>query len=309
MSARTHLGLEPAATHGKQSPTPAGLAITPRDRRFNREERPDRWWLNGDPVATAWHNALSVAFPRGEAFFIEAIRDHREDAPAKLSAEIRAFIKQEINHTREHVAFNRAARDAGYDLSRIDERIDRLLDIASTRPKIANLAATMALEHFTAIQAHQHLADPEIFNGAPQDITQMWLWHAAEEIEHKGVAYDTWLFATRDWSRWKRWKCKSLMAVIVTRNFVRDRIKDTVELLEQDGLAGWKWKWRIARYLLGRPGVLRRIVPAWIAFFLPGFHPWKLDDRRLIRKYDSEFADAVMPAGEQRPGTPSREAA
>ena len=30
-------------------------------------------------------------------------------AKVKLAAEIRAFVKQEINHTREHVAFNRLA--------------------------------------------------------------------------------------------------------------------------------------------------------------------------------------------------------
>ena len=92
MSAPINSDLEAASAVGKEAPTPGALAITPRDRRFCRDERPDRWWLNEDPVATAWHNALSVAFPRGEAFFIEAIRDHREGAPPKLAAEIRAFM-------------------------------------------------------------------------------------------------------------------------------------------------------------------------------------------------------------------------
>jgi predicted metal-dependent hydrolase len=39
----------------------------------------------------------------------------------------------------------------------------------------------------------------------------MWRWHAVEEIEHKAVAYDTYRHATRDWSRWKRWRVKSLV--------------------------------------------------------------------------------------------------
>ena len=50
--------------------TPADLTITPRDRRFGRAARMGRWWLNNDPFATAFYNALSVTFPKGEGFFI-----------------------------------------------------------------------------------------------------------------------------------------------------------------------------------------------------------------------------------------------
>ena len=39
--------------------TPADLTITPRDRRFGRGMRTERWWMGGDPIATALYNALS----------------------------------------------------------------------------------------------------------------------------------------------------------------------------------------------------------------------------------------------------------
>ena len=55
------------------SPAPRDLVITPRDVRFAREGKA-RWWLNGDPVASAWHDALSATFPRGEAFFVESVK-------------------------------------------------------------------------------------------------------------------------------------------------------------------------------------------------------------------------------------------
>ena len=97
------------------APTPADLAITIRDERFNRDTTPRRWWA-GEPFGTAWHNALSATFPRGEAFFIEAVKAHRAGADPRLDAEIRAFVKQEINHTREHIAFNKLAENAGYDI-------------------------------------------------------------------------------------------------------------------------------------------------------------------------------------------------
>ena len=123
------LDVEPAVANGKAGPTPADLTITVRDQRFGRDKKPGRWWLNNDPVATAWHNALSATFPRGEAFFIEAVKAHREGASPKLEAEIRAFVKQEINHTREHIAFNRAAVEAGYDLDFIDQRVAANLEL------------------------------------------------------------------------------------------------------------------------------------------------------------------------------------
>lgn len=287
--------LEGAMPFGKDTPTPGEVAINPRNRRFLRDHKCDRWWFAGDPLATAWHNSLSVAFPRGEGFFIDSVRTFREGVSPKLELEIRAFTAQEVNHTREHLAFNKFAINAGYDVSSLDARLDRTVEVANKRHPIANLAATMALEHFTAMMAHQQLRRPEYFANVPREIAEMWLWHAVEEIEHKAVAYDTWLHATRTWSRWKRWKIKSYLMVLVTRNFVKARFLDMVDLLEQDGLTGTRWKLRIIAYLLWKPGILRQIIPAWLTFFRPGFHPWKTDDRDLIGKFDSEFPDAVMP--------------
>lgn len=287
------LDVEPASAPRKV-PTPNDLAITVRDQRFGREQKPARWWLNGDPVATAWHNALSATFPRGEAFFIEAVKAHRDGVPPKLEAEIRAFIRQEINHTREHIVLNKAAAEAGYDMAAIDQRVEENLALTKDRPVILNLAVTMALEHYTAMMAHEFLANPRHFAGSQGETGDLWRWHAIEEIEHKGVAYDTWLHATRGWTRWKRWKVKSLMMVVVTKNFIAHRWQDTLELLAQDGITGLKPRLQLAWYLLGTPGVLRRIFPAWCAYFLPGFHPWNHDDRALIAKADSDFADARM---------------
>lgn len=273
--------------------TPADLEITPRDLRFGRENMQQRWWLDNDPIATAFYNALSVTFPKGEAFFIESVKEFRDGAPERLAGEIRAFVKQEINHTREHVAFNRRVIDAGYDVTELDKKVDEALALTKGRPKIANLASTMALEHFTAIIAQQLLANPRHLDGADAESRKMWKWHAIEEIEHKGVAYDTWLHATRDWSRWQRWKVKSLVMLIVTKEFAKNRWIGMLDLLRQDGLSGPRVWAKLAWYALGRPGMARKIMGAWLSFFLPGFHPWKHDDRHLIQLADSEFQDAI----------------
>ena len=277
------------------APTPEDLTITVRDERFNRGSTPRRWWA-GEPFGTAWHNALSATFPRGEAFFIEAVKAHRDGADPKLAEEIRAFVRQEINHTREHVAFNRLAEDAGYDIKAIDQRVADMLAMFKGRPEYLNLASTMALEHYTAMMAAEFLGNPNHFKDADPEVRAMWEWHSIEEIEHKGVAYDTWNHATRDWTKWRRYKVRSLMMLIVTARFFKHRWEDSLELLAQDGITGWKAKWGLFKYLTVKPGVVRRIFPAWLAYFKPGFHPWDHDDRALIGKYDGEFEAALMPA-------------
>ena len=276
-------------------PTPDGLTIKVRDERFNRGSDAARWWA-GEPFGTAWHNALSATFPRGEAYFIESVKAHRDGADPKLAEEIRAFVRQEINHTREHVAFNRLAESHGYDIKAVDRRVAEMLELTKGRPVIINLAATMALEHYTAMMAHEFLTNPDHFGAADPEVRRMWEWHSVEEIEHKGVAFDTWNHATRDWTKWRRWKLRSLMMVVVTINFFRNRWADSLEMLAQDGITGWRAKWGLFSYLAWKPGVVRRILPAWLAYFKPGFHPWDHDDRALIGKYEGEFADALMPA-------------
>ena len=277
------------------APTPADLTITVRDERFNRATKPDRWWA-GDAFGTAWHNALSATFPRGEAFFIEAVKAHRDGAEPRLEAEIRAFVRQEINHTREHIAFNRLAADHGYDIKAIDKRVEELLAMTKDRPVIFNLASTMALEHYTAMMAAEFLANPAHFDDADPEVRAMWEWHAVEEIEHKGVAFDTWNHATRNWSKVKRYKLRTLMMLIVSYHFFRNRWTDSLELLAQDGITGWKARWGLFKYLTISPGVVRRIFPAWLAYFRPGFHPWDHDDRALIGRYEGEFEAALIPA-------------
>jgi predicted metal-dependent hydrolase len=277
------------------TPTPDDLVITPRDRRFGRDGEvvQGRWWHGGNPYATAFYNALSTTFPKGEAFFIESVKAHRDGAPPKLAEEIRAFTQQEVMHTREHIAFNRRVTDAGYDISFLDKQVDDILALVRERPPIINLAATMALEHFTAILARELLENPAHLDGADAVSAELWRWHAVEEIEHKGVAYDTWLHATRDWSRWRRWKLKALMMLVVTWRFIPERMAGMYDLLRQDGLTGWRAKAKMLRYAFMAPGMFRKIALPWAAYFLPGFHPWNADERHLIASYNQGLAPTV----------------
>ena len=277
-------------------PTPTDLTITPRDRRFDRGALTRRLWHGGRVEATAIYNALSTTFPAGEAFFVESVRAFREGAPPQLAADIKAFTTQEAIHSREHDAFNRRAVDAGYDLTKLEAQVEKRLAITRDKPKIVSLAATMGLEHFTAILAHQLLRDPRHLDGADPEAAALWRWHAVEEIEHKAVAYDTWLHATRHWTRWKRWKVKAKVMLYITRNFVVDRTAGSLELMRQDGVTGLAAWSKLLWYLWVRPGMFLKIAGAWLKFFMPGFHPWNEDDRDLLRRYEASADAASTPA-------------
>ncbi len=254
-----------------------------RAHRFCRDIRVARWWMGGDPLASAWFTALSVSFPRGEDFFIATLRAYRGDLPPRLAADVRAFIAQEANHAREHTLFNRLASEAGYDLTAIDARLLAFIAETSATSSFVNLVVTACLEHFTAIIAHDVLARPDTFTGVAPEVLALWQWHATEEIEHKAVAFDTWMYAARRLSRWRRWKIRCLIMLKVTALFVSHRTRDALELMAQDGVTGHTAKRQLRRYLWGRDGALRRLVPAWARWFRPGFHPWNGHDQARIQ--------------------------
>ena len=127
----------------QQRQSPADVALNVRDLRFRNAAPPKK---SGDPVARAWFIALSCSFPRGEAMFIEGVKQNREGAPPELAAQIRDFIRQEVNHSREHLAFNRRAQEAGYDLTEIDAHIARTVGETLAQKPVVILCITVALE-------------------------------------------------------------------------------------------------------------------------------------------------------------------
>ena len=280
------------------APTPADLKIPVRNLRFHQDVRqhaaaPKRWWLADDPVATAFFNALSCTFPAGEKFFIESVRRFRDQVDAPLREQIAAFIAQESLHTREHVAFNKLATDAGYDVERLETRAKKALDFARKRSPYRQLAGTCALEHFTAILAHRLLqADSRDLDGAPEDTVRLWTWHAMEEIEHKAVAFDTFMAVTGHMWRPRRYLLRifaMVMATTILFAVVRANMRDLYREDGHDGREIWK---RTRRYLFGRDGFLRSVIPDYLRYFRPGFHPWDEDDRALLANAEARLETA-----------------
>lgn len=269
--------------------TPADLTVRPRDLSFGRDAPEGRWWQAGDPVATAFYNALSATFPLGERFFMDSVRRFRGDVPPALKPQIAAFLTQEAMHTREHIFFNKQIADHGYDMAAMEARTQARIDFARRFSPLEQLAATVALEHFTAILAHGLLADPRHLAGASEEGKAMWRWHAIEEVEHKAVAYDTFLAAARTMPAWRRWATRAATMVIATWLLFGGVGGNIADLFTADGInrpATWR---RLFGFLLIRPGMLRQVMGGYLAFFRPGFHPWRRDDRALIAQAEGDL--------------------
>lgn len=157
------------------------------------QEVPRHFAADGDLISCHLASSLSAVFPDGEDFFVRSVRHFRDQiTDPELKRQVAGFIGQEAMHGREHRAFNDRLDELGYPTKWFERLTKRGLVIRERMlsPK-SNLAATAALEHFTATLAELVLTDPETRDafGHPT-VRELFVWHALEESEHKAVAFD-----------------------------------------------------------------------------------------------------------------------
>lgn len=270
---------------------PAGLTVRVRNIRFPlAAERQPRWWLDNEPVGTAFFNALSCGFPAGEQFFIDAVRPFADVVEGELREQIREFIGQEAVHGREHAAFNELVRAGGYDIEALEIAAHRAFARVRRQSAVKQLGATAALEHITAIMAHKLLANEgRDLVHAPADIARLWVWHAMEEIEHKAVAFDTFAFAARSLRPSSRYLLRCYALILSTILLFYRIFSNMGAFYRHDGINSPKTWLRTLRYLFWKPGALRGLSRSYAAFFRPTFHPWDIDDSHLLRWAEANY--------------------
>jgi len=254
-----------------------------------------RDWYRGDAHLTTFWNALSLLFPEGERFFVESVRRFRDriDDPSQRAA-IDGFIGQEAMHGRAHRAFNDMVRQRDLAVSAEAEAgLRRLLAFArrTLTPK-GQLAVTCALEHFTAILAEQLLERDDHRDSGHPSVQPLWTWHALEESEHKAVAFDVYRAVGGGYAR------RVALMLVTTAIFFAEVANVHVRFLRAEGelwnVRGWA---RALGYFWVRPGLFRKLVPAYLDYFRPGFHP---DDRDTASLLDSWRERLFGPEGELR---------
>jgi predicted metal-dependent hydrolase len=238
---------------------------------INLEVPFDRHWCGGDAFRSAFFNALSMSFPVGEQFFIDSVRNGCKALPVEkqdaFRAEVQGFVGQEATHRRIHSLFNGQLEKQGLVNEWAPRALQRSKLLEGADPRHA-LAITAANEHFTAIFAEWMLANHDMLGEVEPRLKTMWLWHSAEESEHKSTAFDLYqaLGGGHEWRvTWFR---------RVTMIFLGDTLRQTIANLKRDGTL-WQWRtWKsAASFLFGKRGLVRSSYAAWREYFREDFHP------------------------------------
>jgi len=235
----------------------------------------ERNWCAGDAFRTAFFDALSMSFPVGEQFFIDAVRGGFKALPpeqqARFKAEVQGFVGQEATHRRLHALYNAQLEKRGL-VNAWDARSRSRLALMEGIDFRHWLGITAATEHFTAIFADWMLRNPDLLGERDARLKTLWLWHSAEESEHKSTAFDLYraLGGNEPWrATWFR---------RITVSFLVDAMRQTVNNLYRDGdLFRWRTWSGAASFLFGKRGLVRQTFAPWREYLRSDFHPDQQD--------------------------------
>jgi len=244
-----------------------------------------RFWLFGNPFATHTSNGINLLFPAGERFFIRSVKHYLDEIDdPELEARIKGFSGQEGRHGHEHERFNRILVEQGYDIETFltwyqELAFERMEQVA---PPALRLSITTALEHFTAAMARNGLTTTTLDNAHPL-LADLLRWHAAEEIEHKSVAYDVFMKVDG------RYSVRVLGLGIGLGSLLFFWRQATKDLLRQEAargtdLQGFRESARINPQFAAETE-RRRIMfrTAFLEYLRPDFHPDQIDDLELAK--------------------------
>jgi len=251
------------------------------------QDLPKHFAADGDLIASHLAAALSSVFPDGEDYFVRSVRRFRaEIIDPQLKRQVAGFIGQEAMHGREHRALNDRLAVLGYPVKLYERITYRFLKIRERLlPPKSNLAATAALEHFTATLAELVLSNDEtrrLFGH--EQLRNVFVWHALEECEHKAVAFDVYQ-AVGGTNRMRVWTMNAIrfifvtaMSLMVVGSLLGDRRTYRKGVLRQS------WK-RFRR----SPLMQREVWLQLKDYNRPDFHPDDSDTDALLDRWRTEL--------------------
>lgn len=276
------------ATLREHNPT-----VPVRHMDFGFETAPlTRYFYDNNAVATAFFLAFSAVIPQGERFFIHSVRQYRDQLnDPELEARVTGFIGQEAMHGKEHDAANAAYEKMGYPIGRIDRSVREALKLlAKTLPKPAQLAFTVALEHYTAIIAEDVMRREAVQQKFAPEIGALILWHMMEETEHKAVAFDVYDKCVGSYA------LRAGVMVPTTLALIAALANLQFYLLHHDGALRRPGQWRAHlrgfAEVYGPRGLFGRVLPQLLDYFKPGFHPNHHDTEELLARFREKFFGA-----------------
>jgi uncharacterized protein len=259
------------------------------------------WFPAGGPLETMF-NAASLSFPPTERFFIAAVRAYQDRiTDPVLREQVRAFIHQEAMHNKVHIDCNAMLARTNHNVRRAERISVVTFNILGRFPRSFRLSLSSALEHFTAMAADTLLHYPDEFSEiVPREVAQMWLWHAAEETEHKAVCFDVHqvVLGTGMLSYLSRVSgmlvATPLFLVVMllmgaiclgAGRGADPPVKMPVDVSPDHREAAGRF---VGRNMFG---LLRELVPwrLYFSYYRPSFHPWDHDNSHFVASWKERY--------------------
>ncbi len=241
-----------------------------------------KWWFMNNPVVTHVANGLHLVFPEGERFFIRSVKHYLKDIEdPELLAQVQGFFAQESRHGVEHQHSFEMLKRQGFDISGfMDMYCHWLPRLEKRMPPSVRLSVTVALEHLTATLGESALSQ-EYLEVAHPTMQALLKWHAAEEIEHKSVAFDVLKqvnpsYLLRIFGMVLGLFGLLLFWVLGIRHLLKQETALSSEERRNYRKSARAWRHGHTRKLLGR---------AFIEYLKPGFHPDANDNYHLAVDY------------------------
>ncbi|AGC44033.1 hypothetical protein MYSTI_02717 [Myxococcus stipitatus DSM 14675] len=269
------------------NPPDPGRIVPRLNVKFSFDSTFPRVWHHNGLGSTHLWNGLNMLFPEGERFFVRSVNHYLpslSDAP-ELRAQVKAFFAQEGKHAREHQDYIELLESQGFVVTGFMRAYHRIVwvFIFRTFPPALRLSITAALEHYTAIMGENTLTLGVFADGHPA-MRELIEWHAAEEIEHKAVAFDVLQKVAPGYAL----RVVGMLAGIVA--LFGFWFAATLTLLRQERGLGWMGIWRELRRAHRKDPVLVRVLWRGLGEYLrPSFHPLDNDNLDLARAHLSRF--------------------
>jgi predicted metal-dependent hydrolase len=246
----------------------AHFQIVVRDPSFPHERGPGGLWNARLPELSHTLNGFQLALPYLEPYFIDAVRAARAHVKdPRLLADMEGFCAQEAQHARQHRLYCRMLRTRYPRLAELETRIQQSLVHSRRHDALEwRLAYTAGYECITAQLGRWLFKNAhEWFRDADPAFAQMMTWHAAEEIEHRQVAFDV----LRAVNPSPRLRAKAIFAAL-SKTYA-DLTPAVTYMLEVDGYAK-RWDSRLRR--LGvRLDAASTLLPSMLRYLMPSYHP------------------------------------
>jgi hypothetical protein len=249
-----------------------------------------------DPMFSHFSNAMSMVIDLLEQYAIHAIAKALPKlavAGAEFQEQARLFVLQERQHSSAHRAHQAFLKTQEYEHAADDirEHVRSFRSILNNDDTFEELLfSSVCFEHLTTTISHYFA---RIFNDALNTANPAGLYllsyHATEELEHKGICFDTYQYLYGTSPLATEASCKHFAAILNKgRKIMTVALQSIFNTENKLHPHQTPFDKRAAHtYLKNHP--IFTDNGFYESYQNPSFHPWDIDDRAFIKAWDTQW--------------------